>query len=168
MRHLFALFAALFLIGCGDDDEKSSGTADDPSTACNEANEECGTWNCSGEGSRMLPGADCLACHTQGNMPEDDEPDKWYTIGGTVFEDLDGTAAASDVIVRITDADGRVVELSSNSVGNFYGQQDLVMPITAELERDGAVVSMATEVGSAACSSCHSCDGAAGGKLAAP
>ena len=153
MRHVLPL---LLIAACGD-------FGDDPNTACNEANEGCGPGDCGGEGATMLPGADCLACHDTAG-----EEGGLFTAAGTVFTDADGTDGLADVIVRITDADGNVVELTSNSVGNFYTRDDLVFPIDAEVEIDGEVHAMATAVDTGACSDCHACEGAAGGKLYAP
>jgi hypothetical protein len=109
----------------------------------------------------MLPGANCLSCHTGG------EPGR-FTIGGTVFADLEGSARASAATVTIRDANDDVVQLHSNSVGNFYSSASLAFPITAEVELDGTTLAMAGAVSTAACNSCHQCDGAAGGKLHAP
>ncbi len=157
--------------GAGEDggsDDGGGGTSpDDSATACNEANEDCGPGTCGGEGSQMLPGSDCVACHSAGNFEEDE--DIFFGIAGTIFEDLDGSAPASGVTVRVTDADGVVYELSSNGAGNFYSTEtSLAYPIRAEVERDGAVRQMGTQPSTASCNSCHACSGQAGGKLYAP
>ena len=155
MRPLLVLFA---LSACGTGD-----FSDDPDTACNEDNEGCGPGDCDGEGASMLPGSDCLLCHTAGGGEGGA-----FTAAGTVFTDLDGTGGLADVTVRITDADGLIVELTSNSVGNFYTKEPLAFPIDAEVEVGGEVRAMATPVDTAACGSCHACEGAAGGKLTGP
>lgn len=153
MRHLLILLP-FALSACGDD------FGDDPDTTCDEENEACGPGDCEGEGASMLPGADCLACHdTPG------EEGGVFTAGGTVFSDLDGTDGLSDAIIRITDADGQTIELTSNGVGNFYTSKSLVPPLLAEIEVGGNITAMQTPVDTGACSSCHLCGGAAGGKL---
>lgn len=169
-----ALFPLLALVACGDP------TKDDPATACNEENEACGPDElCDGEGGEMLPGSDCLACHSAGNLPDDkaaapkassdgEDEEELFTAAGTVFADLDGTAPLSGAIVRITDADGAVVELTTNDVGNFYTSTPLTAPLSAEIEVDGEIVEMDTTPDEGACNSCHSCEGAAGGKLTGP
>ena len=174
------LLAATLVVGaCGDkgdpvtDDtavsDDTGGTGgDDTSTTdeCNTDNEGCpDEGSCSGEGSNMLPGADCLACHTQGNMPKEDEPDKWYTVGGTVFTDVFGTDGESGATVIVTDSEGTEVTLTSSSAGNFYSRTALVPPLSAEVHVGGEIKQMASTVSTGACNSCHKCDGAAGGKL---
>ncbi len=134
------------------------------SATCNTANEDCAPGTCGGEGGTMLPGADCLACHKVGGANEAPP----FGIGGTVFTDIFGTSGASGVTVRVTDATGKVVELTSNSVGNFYTTQTVTPPLTAEVEVGGNVRAMATQPDTGACNSCHKCDGAAGGKLYQP
>ncbi len=175
---LMTLGLALALTGCGDKagDSGAGGTTDggaadggaagDTGNAdCNTGNEECGPSNCSGEGANMLPGADCLACHQEGLMPREDEASKWYTVAGTVFSDLAGTTGESSALVRVTDANGTTVEMTSSSAGNFYSRTALTPPLTAEVEVGGNVQAMASSVDTGACNSCHRCDGAAGGKL---
>ncbi|MBN2799025.1 MAG: hypothetical protein JXX28_07740 [Deltaproteobacteria bacterium] len=153
IRDLFLM--TVFLAAC------NGGTVDDTTTACNEANEECTASTCGGDGSSMLPGANCLACHSDDVSSEAPT----FGAGGTVFADADGAAPVSGAIIRITDADGQVVELTSNAVGNFYTRTDLAMPISAEVELNGNVMAMYTTPSTAACSTCHSCGGSAGGKL---
>ncbi len=161
------LFSFGLFVGCGDDDVES-GTPDDPNTACVETNEACGPDNCSGEGDLMLPGSNCISCHSEGNMPEDDEPKNWYTIAGTVFKDINGTAGASGVTIRVTDSVGTVVELKASAVGNFYSRTQLQAPLTAEIESGGEKKVMIAEVQTGDCASCHKCGGVAGGKLFGP
>ncbi|RME28292.1 MAG: hypothetical protein D6798_02720 [Deltaproteobacteria bacterium] len=178
-----ALVAAITLFGCGDKagDTGQDGAGDGGSVAdgggadgggdtgtadCNTDNEDCGPGTCSGEGVNMLPGADCLACHQQGLMPGgEDEPNKWYTVAGTVFTDLQGTDGESGAIIRVTDSVGTTVEMTSSSAGNFYSRTALTPPLSAEVEVGGSVQAMATPVDTGACNSCHRCDGPAGGKL---
>jgi putative hemolysin len=133
-----------------------------PETICNESNEHCTESTCRGEGARMLPGSDCLVCHSPGG---DDEAD-WFSVGGTVFSDLDGSSLSQGVLVRVTDANGKVVEMTSNSAGNFYSEEDLVPPMRAEVEVGGRVEEMATEISYGGCASCHSCEDE--GKVPAP
>ena len=162
------------LLACGDktgDDTGDGGTGDggtgDGGAECETTNEECGPGTCEGEGANMLPGSDCLACHSPGNFEEDDEEAFW-TVAGTVFVDLEGTDGASGVIVRVTDSQGTVSAMSTSAAGNFYTTDPLVPPLSAEVEYAGEVIDMGTEVETGACNSCHRCDGDPGGKLYAP
>jgi hypothetical protein len=163
-------------------DTISAGTDDDPSTVCDESNEACDPYNCSGDGENMLPGSDCLACHTTGNLvddkgvdppplpdeDEDEDDDKIFSVAGTLFSDILGSDGVQGGTVRITGADGGVLELDTYRSGNFFSTQSLSFPITAEVEVDGEVLAMFQEVSTGACSSCHQCDGSAGGKLYGP
>lgn len=179
-----ALIFGLVLAGCtgektGDDTSggetgtDSADTADSGETGetgnppeCNTDNEECapGVSGCGGEGANMLPGSDCIACHSQGG---DREAPNW-TIGGTVFTDQYGSAPGAGVRVTITDATGQSVTLNSSSVGNFYTSQRLTPPFTASVETNEGTLTMGAAVDTGACNSCHSCDGEAEGKLFAP
>lgn len=156
----------LLFVGCdAGKDDTSSGT-------CATENEDCapGVSGCGGEGSNMLPGSDCLSCHTgeeddDRKMVPEEETGSLFTAGGTLFLDLDGSDYVADAIVRITDAEGTVVELTTSSKGNFYTNDALVMPISAEVETADGVLSMGTTVATGACNTCHTCEGEAGGKL---
>ena len=98
-------------------------------------------------------------------MPKHDEPDKWFGIGGTIFTDASGEQGLEGAIIRITDANGDVTELSSESSGNFHSATVPVPPLRAEVEVNGVVRKMGTQVETGACSSCHQCEGEGGGKL---
>ncbi len=161
MKRTLMIAALALLAACENEKgEGGGGTADDTSTACNEANEDCSPGTCGGEGGQMLPGADCLACHDGTNG----EAGK-FTAAGTVFSDLDGNDVVDGATVRITDADGNVVELTSNAAGNFYTSEALTFPISAEVELDGNVLAMSSAQQSGGCNACHACAGPAGGKL---
>lgn len=170
------LLMSLLACDTGKDDTNNgddSGGDDTAAGECNTDNEECGPGvsGCGGEGSDMLPGADCLSCHTgeeddrRARMPEEGP---LFTAAGTVFSDLDGVDYADDVTVRITDSTGELVELTSSTKGNFHTSRTLVPPLSAEIETDAGVKTMGREVETGACNTCHSCDGEAGGKLYAP
>lgn len=71
-----------------------------------------------GEGPLMAPGQDCLGCHRGG------ETTAW-TAAGT------WTRGAR---VTITDANGKVVSLRGNKVGNFYTAEDLAPPLAVSVD----------------------------------
>ncbi|MCB9793579.1 MAG: hypothetical protein H6741_12725 [Alphaproteobacteria bacterium] len=126
---------------------------------CDDANEQCGPGSCRGsEGGTMLPGSDCLSCHSPGRMDDDES----LTVGGTVYVDHLGSDATQGAIVRVIDSEGRMVEMTSNRTGNFYSGRSLRPPLVAEVEVDGRVIPMASEVSTGACNSCHACDGTTG------
>lgn len=145
----------LLLLAC-----PAPSTINDSSTTCNEANEGCEPGSCDGEGGQMLPGSDCLACHDGSG----EEAPRW-TAAGTAFADPDGLSPLDGATVRITDANGDVVELTTNAAGNFYTSQSLAFPIDAEIDAAGETRSMGSSVDVGGCNSCHQCAGAAGAKL---
>lgn len=147
------------------DSADSSDSGDTVDTAvCDDANEDCAVGTCGGEGSNMLPGANCLACHTSGG---DREAPIWYA-GGTLFADLDGTEGTSGATIHITDSEGTTVDLTTSRVGNFYTSRHLVPPLSASVETSSGTVEMARTVETGACNTCHTCDGEAGGKMYSP
>jgi hypothetical protein len=159
----------LLWLGCTLDEPRDSaappgGDTDTEIVGCNDENEECAPGACAGSGSTMLPGSDCLACHSAASSYDIST----WTAAGTVFADYDGHAPLRGATVRITDADGQIVELSTNSAGNFYTSQPLSFPIQAEVEARDDIVRMARQAESGACNDCHRCQGAASGKLAWP
>lgn len=151
----------------GSDEGGGGGGGTDTSVTgtCNAAHELCapGVAGCGGEGSSMLPGADCLACHKAGGG----EAPKW-TAGGTIFTDADGTAPSSNAKIVITDAKGNTITMTSNGAGNFYTTKAISFPINVDVTKGGQTVSMGTAVDSGGCNACHSCTGEAGGKLYQP
>ena len=180
MRHLACLLLLPALFACttkaepaADDTSVGSDSGDtsttdtvDTSLVCNTANEACApnVAGCGGEGVNMLPGADCLACHGEG-APAGRERAPTFTAGGTLFADWAGTAPAANATVRITDAAGRTVTLTTSRVGNFETNARLTPPLTAEVETAAGVRRMDQEVNTGACNSCHACDGDAGEKM---
>lgn len=137
-------------------------TPTQPTGDCNPENEDCGPGSCGGEGVNMLPGADCLSCHSRGSGEEEADP---WSVGGTLFSDILGTNGVEGAVVRVTDSTGKTVTLETSRVGNFYSEDRLTPPLTAEVETDGVVREMSQEVETGACNSCHSCEGAAHGKM---
>lgn len=124
-----------------------------------------------GRSERMEPGGTCITCHASDEGPR-------FLVAGTVMNALhDDTncGGVEGVVVRLTGADGRVIELTSNSSGNFYSQQAadaLVFPYQAEVSRAGKTVKMLTPraAGETECNVCHTAGGAraAPGRIVAP
>lgn len=164
----------------GDDTEADSGgndtaeTVDSADTSdsgvdtavCNTDNEECSpsASGCGGSGADMLPGANCLSCHTRGGA---NEAPTW-SAGGTLFLDIDGSAGVRGATVIVTDVDGNEETMNTSTSGNFFTNGRLTPPLTARIEYGGNTVEMASSVNTGACNTCHTCEGAAGGKLHAP
>lgn len=126
------------------------------------------TWQGGDEESPLMhPGGDCIGCHAQGG-----EGPK-FSIAGTVMAgsaddtDCNGTAG---VTVEITGADGQVLELATNSAGNFYSTKTVATPYSAKIKKGGAERAMSAAQTETNCASCHTADGANGapGRVLAP
>ncbi len=156
-------FIPLLLLGCpsGPGDSSDSGGGDP--AACSTGH----TWTGGNDESPLMnPGEDCVACHASGEGPH-------FTLAGTVMGDMgdpDDCNGVDGVIVRVTDADGNLTELTTNSAGNFYTNDPITLPYTIELDRDGVTSSMSAEQEDGACAACHTAEGRNGapGRVVAP
>jgi hypothetical protein len=162
------LIVPTLLIACGGvKDETGDDTGEVVVVECNIENEECepGVEACEGdEGKNMLPGANCISCHSYGNI--DDGPQ--FSIAGTIFEDGAGTDGFKGAIVRIFDAAGNTFELTSTREGNFFTDEFVAFPISAEVEVDGNIRAMNDPIETGECNTCHTCEGDAGNKIFIP
>ena len=112
------------------------------------------------ESPLMHPGGECIDCHTRLDGPP-------FDIAGTVYAgfhqvlDCNGESGAT---VVITDANGQVFTLTSNSAGNFYlpVERGLQTPYTAKVVVDGVERVMFSPQTNGDCNSCHTQDGANG------
>lgn len=94
-------------------------------------------------GPNMKPGENCLSHHG-------------FSAAGTVFNSAtsgtgDGLAGAT---VSIKDSSGKVVSLTSNSVGNFYTNEALAFPIAIDVSV-GTVVQKMAAATNGGCNGCH-------------
>ena len=162
------LIVPTFLVACGGaKNDSSNDTGEVIVVECNTENEDCvaGIEACEGdEGKNMLPGANCIACHSYGNI--DDGPQ--FSIAGTIFEDGAGTDGFKGATIRIFDAAGNTFELTSNREGNFFTDDFIAFPINAEVEVDGAIRVMNDPIETGECNTCHTCEGDAGNKIFIP
>jgi hypothetical protein len=118
----------------------------------------------SGFGPTMEPGYSCYNCHGL-----------QFTVGGTVYptahepDYCDGVDVQSATVV-LTDAQNNKIELTPNSVGNFYSAQTVVMPFTAVVSYQGKSNAMTTPQTNADCNFCHTQEGAncAPGRIVLP
>ncbi|RME52542.1 MAG: hypothetical protein D6795_06600 [Deltaproteobacteria bacterium] len=152
--------------------------------ACNTANEDASPDNRNHaeeeKEAEMYPGANCLACHTpggpgaegdEGEEGEGDEEKKEgriFTAAGTIFRDLQGSAPAVGVSIEITDADGNVIQLTSNAAGNFFTEEPITFPASVVARKGDQEMIMSIPVPQGGCNTCHACSGAAGGKMFMP
>lgn len=118
-------------------------------------------------GPEMRPGDNCLRCHSSGGEASEVR----FTAAGTVFPAAD--AAKSDgvegAIVRLQKADGGILELRTNRVGNFFTRERLAADLRPEVEFEGRVEQMPVTA-NGACNSCHNQppSGAATGRIFVP
>ena len=135
MRHLpiAVLAATLLLSACGESED---------------------------EGPEMMPGSDCLSCHTGG------EPGR-FTAAGTIYPG--GTAGAGlgrETVTQTGSGGGQVVTLTTNAVGNFYTGAALTPPISVSLSGNGGSVDRPAHNGGA-CGACHQQGNGAGAPMRA-
>lgn len=130
------------------------------------------------ESPLMHPGMACRTCHSMKEprvatrlpivgtvYPTGHEPDDCLGVDGE----------AEDVVVEITTADARVIELPVNASGNFLfdtarDRTPIKFPITARVMKGDKERKMLTAQMSGDCNSCHSQNGAEGapGRILAP
>src|SRR5689334_4435937 len=115
MRSAVVILLSLLGCSCGTPNADSGAppptgvteTGDGPDThpmpECNTDNEDCAPGTCSGEGDDMLPGANCLACHSPDGDPR--APD--WGAGGTIFVGPSGTRPLDGAKITVTDSNGK-------------------------------------------------------------
>ncbi|KYF90586.1 hypothetical protein BE17_39425 [Sorangium cellulosum] len=130
------------------------------------------------ESPLMHPGMACRTCHSM----KEPRVAMRLPIVGTVFptghepDDCLGVdGEAEDVVVEITTADARVIQLPVNASGNFLfdtfqDRTPINFPITARVVKGDKERKMLTAQMSGDCNSCHSQSGAEGapGRIVAP
>ena len=129
-------------------------------------------WTSGDRGSReMHPGVACIDCHTR----EREGPR--FSIAGTVYpgahepNDCSGVVgAAGSPIVRITDANGAVIDLPVNAAGNFFYERSVALPYSTIVVAGGKERAMSKAQTSGDCNSCHTVNGTndAPGRIMAP
>lgn len=166
--------ASLLLVGCsgpkttpGDDSTPGTDSGGGFDTSFNGTCSSGKEWSNGNQGSeKMNPGEACIDCHTNGDGPR-------FTLAGTVMgaiHDPDDCDGPKSVTVTVTDADGAVQTLTTNSAGNFYSYDRLATPYTVSLDYDGRTRVMEGSQTTTDCNSCHTEDGAEGapGRIVVP
>lgn len=102
-------------------------------------------------GPTMEAGNDCLSCHNGA------QAQKW-TVAGTVFDTMTGAkpVGVEGAQVYVSDAKGRWLTLTANSVGNFYTAEDLTPPMKVQVAFGSKRMAMVSAPPSGSCNSCHS------------
>jgi hypothetical protein len=122
------------------------------------------------ESDFMTPGRDCMSCHptVEINDGEDDDEAPGLSIAGTVYavaKERDDCLGAAGARIRLTDAMGKLFELTSNRAGNFFREADrgiVHLPFSAEIEYQGRTRKMKTQQCNTSCNSCHTAAGDSG------
>jgi hypothetical protein len=111
-----------------------------------------------GENLSMEPGNACITCHKKNSgAPQ-------YAVGGTVYPTgheparCKATGVAGAVVV-ITDKNGKKVNLTVNTVGNFAASGTLAVPYTAEVQFGGKTRAMIAPQTDGDCNKCHTENG---------
>ena len=98
-------------------------------------------------GPTHRPGQPCLVCHSN------------FSVAGTVYFDPIDKKGARDVLVVLTDSQGREHTVGTNEVGTFIvrtGEWQPVYPMKVVLEYGGVRTPMTADIGrDGACATCH-------------
>jgi len=119
------------------------------------------------EDERMNPGMACIQCHSRGEGPR-------FSVAGTLFassDEKDRCAGSDGADVYVKGADGRVLKLVPNDVGNFYTKLSVPFPYTAWIQTaDGKVRKMVAQQSIGDCNACHTQHGenSAPGRIVLP
>ena len=114
----------------------------------------------------MLPGRQCMACHTKGGQAER----RAWVVAGTVFDNLTAkcnTQGLEGVKVEIADSKRKVLlTLYTNRAGNFFSAEPIdTTGIIARVSKDGKVKEMQGVMTSGDCIVCHRPGGVSGGRI---
>jgi hypothetical protein len=103
-------------------------------------------------GPTHRPGQPCTWCHDGSYKFE-------IAVAGTVYTTLDGTRPVEGARVKLTDAAGRTVELTSNCAGTFYVEPSNwapAYPLRASVSFGGETQEMKTPIErEGSCAACH-------------
>ena len=110
-----------------------------------------GTLPAPGDGHHN-PGQPCMACHgtAQGSVAA-------FTVAGTVYGDLAGSAPVAQATIHLVDASGREVTVVSAINGNFWSTAPVTYPVRTWASRCPDAAPMLAEVAAsgASCNTCH-------------
>jgi hypothetical protein len=141
--------------------------ANSPALAATAAKCEAPTADLLVEEAPMLPGRDCIGCHSSGGIARDVA----WTAAGTVFDSIGSpcnSGGLADVQVQIADATTRqiLITLTTNRTGNFFTSESRKFQnIIARITKGTMTKEMSTPAPSGDCPSCHYPGGPAGGRI---
>lgn len=100
------------------------------------------------------PGQPCLVCHSPAGGRHPD-----FSVAGTVYQNQNTKVPAHDVLVKLTDSQGRTYSVATNCAGNFYvDERDYspVYPMTVTMHYGTLDTPMFTKIyRNGSCASCH-------------
>lgn len=106
-------------------------------------------------------GMNCLTggCHTGGEHR--------FTIGGTIYSDINGTAARAGAQITVTGSNNQKTVLTSDQIGNFHSSQSIPAPYTITASYLGREVKMPATAATGGCNdnSCHVVGNGAAGRM---
>jgi hypothetical protein len=96
------------------------------------------------------PGQTCIACHAGNSGPD-------FTVAGTLYDSANGAAPLAGGTITVTDANGAVTTIVSQTNGNFYSSAPLTFPIRIEASRCPDTSAMSSTAAAGDCNSggCH-------------
>lgn len=123
----------------GHEDHEGNDTEDDEG----DDEEDDGTHNA---GKNCLTGG----CHLSGG-------EHTFSLGGTIYDDADGTNGRVGAKIKVTDANGSKILLRSDQLGNFYSGKNLTAPFTISVSYRGRTVTMPISATHGGCNAddCH-------------
>lgn len=113
------------------------------------------------EGATMMPGSACLSCHSPGSGDEGEEEP--FTFAGTVYSGGTGTSGLDGAMISVTDAADQPVQVTSNSAGNFFYEEQVTLPLSDVTVTVGEnSLKMMSPATNGNCNSCHAKDSTTG------
>ena len=95
-------------------------------------------------------GQECQGCHAPGGGAPT------FYLGGTLYNNVNGSAAVAGATINITDAAGKKVKTISAQNGNFWTTTALTFPIKVNASLCPTTLAMNGSVsGNGACNNCH-------------
>ena len=82
---------------------------------------------------------------------------KRFYLGGTIYTDAEGTTGRNGAQVKVVDANGVTVNLTSDRLGNIFSPQSVTAPFTISVSYRGRKVAMPGTASSGGCNAdgCH-------------
>jgi hypothetical protein len=108
-------------------------------------------------GGEHNAGQACIACHEADGGPR-------FTLAGTLYDDVAGTAPIAGATIIVTDANGATTDLVTQQNGNFWTNEPLVFPVHVAASACPDTVPMIGAITTGDCSAggCHAAGSATG------